>query len=92
MMKKIRFRYDAYVDGELFAKKGEEKLIDDSKGSASRWIKRGHELIEGKIEGNEPKKKIVKKAAPKKVEKKEQKKVEEKKLDAKGEEKSEDFL
>lgn len=37
----LKFTKDGFVNGELVFKVGEEYDIDDSKGSASRWIRRG---------------------------------------------------
>ena len=58
----IKFHKDAFVSGELYARKGEIKEIDDSKGSATRWLKRGHE----EVEAPKPEKKVLKKKASKK--------------------------
>ena len=45
MKKKILFTDDAYIGGKLFAKEGDIKEFDDSKGSATRWINRGHKEV-----------------------------------------------
>lgn len=47
---KIKFLKDAWVSGELFAKKGDVKDIDNKLGSADRWLKRGHvEYVEEEV-------------------------------------------
>ncbi len=50
---KLHFHQDAFVSGELVYKKDNSYEIDDSKGSATRWITRGIATIvvaEEKIE------------------------------------------
>ena len=62
-MRKIKFVKEAYVDGEVFAKEGEIKELNDA--SADRWIRRGHEEVKEEIVEQKPKKK---KSRKKKVE------------------------
>lgn len=54
-MAKVKFVKDAFVSGELFAKKGDIKDIEPS-SSVNRWLKRGHELVgeENKVLVSEP--------------------------------------
>ncbi len=42
---KLKFNNDAWYNGQLIAKKGEIKEVDESNGFAQRWINRGAEVV-----------------------------------------------
>lgn len=69
--KKIKFLYDAYVNKELFAHKGEIKEVELESGSFVRWLKRGHE--EYKEEQEEKQKKPLKRGRKPKQQKEQNK-------------------
>lgn len=46
MKKKVLFHQDGYLNGVLTYEKGKVYEIDDTLGSASRWLKRGAEFVE----------------------------------------------
>lgn len=71
--KLLLFLENAYIDGELFAKKGEVKEVPVEGGSADRWLKRC--AIEAEKEVEE--KPIEEKPVSKKKKSKKKKKVKE---------------
>jgi hypothetical protein len=46
MKKKVLFHQDGYLNGVLTYERGQVYEIDDTLGSASRWLKRGAEFVE----------------------------------------------
>lgn len=44
-MPKLLFKTDGIVSGEVIFKAGQVYDISDDKGSATRWIKRGAEIV-----------------------------------------------
>jgi len=44
-MPKLLFKTDGIVSGEVIFKAGQVYDISDEKGSATRWIKRGAEIV-----------------------------------------------
>jgi hypothetical protein len=76
MKRKIKFNGNAYINGELIAKKGD--VLELEGASADRWLKRGHveykedeEQAEIEVEA-EPVKKKKKKVSKKKAKKSEE--------------------
>lgn len=45
MKKKVLFHQNGYLNGELAYEAGKVYEIDDTLGSASRWLKRGAEFV-----------------------------------------------
>lgn len=58
-MPKLLFKTDGIVSGEVIFKAGQVYDISDEKGSATRWIKRGAEVVEEPIKSAPIKKEAV---------------------------------
>lgn len=56
---KLKFNQDGLVDGKVAFKKGEIYEISDELGSATRWLKRGAELVVVKEEVKPKKEEVV---------------------------------
>lgn len=50
MKKKVLFHKDGYLNGELAYEAGKVYEIDDTLGSATRWLVRGAEFVEDSAE------------------------------------------
>lgn len=42
---KLKFNFEAVYNGEVFATAGEIKEVSEANGFASRWIRRGAEIV-----------------------------------------------
>lgn len=47
---KLLFKTDGIIDGKVEFVAGQVYEISDEKGSATRWIKRGAEVVDGEVE------------------------------------------